>query len=70
MKILIEEYAQVSAELILIFGGIIVIAIIALLAYNHYLHGLNSTAFNGSNNNSQLNNTTTSIQNLNNDFNH
>ena len=40
MKILIEEYAQVSAELILIFGGIIVIAIIALLAYNHYLHGL------------------------------
>ncbi len=69
MKILIDESAQVSAELILIFGGIMVIVLIALTAYDQYLHGINSTAFNGSNNNSQLNNTTTSIQNLNKDFN-
>ncbi len=65
MKILIDESAQVSAELILILGGIIVIALIALTAYDQYLHGFNSSAFNGSNNNSQLNNTTTELQNLN-----
>jgi uncharacterized protein (UPF0333 family) len=67
MKIIIDESAQVSAELILIFGGIIVISLVALVFYNNYIHGFNST-FNGSNNTSQLNSTTSSIQNLNNLF--
>ena len=63
MKILIEEYAQVSAELILIFGGIIVIAIIALVTYNNYLKGLGST-INSSDPNSSLSNATNQIQGL------
>ena len=67
MKIIIDDSAQVSAELILIFGGIIVISLVALVFYNIYIHGFNST-FNGSNNTSQLNSTTSSIQNLNNLF--
>ena len=65
MRILIDESAQISAELILILGGIIVIALIALVTYNNYVKGFNGNAFNGSNNNSQLNNTTTELQNLN-----
>jgi uncharacterized protein (UPF0333 family) len=40
MKILKEENAQGSAEFILIFGGIIVIAIIAALVYKNYLNGM------------------------------
>lgn len=49
MKIVIDESAQISVELILIFGGIIVVALIALVAYYNYVNGFNS-AFNGSNN--------------------
>jgi uncharacterized protein (UPF0333 family) len=64
MKIIFDESAQVSAELILIFGGIIVIAIAALLVYNNYVNGFNSTAFNGSNNSTQMGSTINSIQNL------
>ncbi|MGA2676728.1 MAG: class III signal peptide-containing protein [Methanobacterium sp.] len=67
MKIIFDESAQISAELILIFGGIIVISLVALVFYNNYIHGFNST-FNGSNSTSQLNSTTSSIQNLNNLF--
>ena len=37
MGILGEERAQSAAELILIFGGIIVIAIIAAIYYQNYL---------------------------------
>ncbi len=68
MKIIIDESAQVSAELILIFGGIMVIALIALVVYNNYVHGFNTYAFNASNNTTQLNSTINSIQNLNNLF--
>ncbi len=40
MDIINEEAAQSSAELILLFGGIIVIAIVAALFYRNYLSGL------------------------------
>ncbi|HTX61612.1 MAG TPA: class III signal peptide-containing protein [Methanobacterium sp.] len=59
MKFVNDETAQVSAELILLFGGIIVIAIVMLIAYKNYLNGLGN-AINGS----QLNNTTNTISNL------
>ncbi|HPX78186.1 MAG TPA: class III signal peptide-containing protein [Methanobacterium sp.] len=59
MKILEEESGQGSAELILLFGGVIVIAIIALIAYRNYLDGLGDEV-----NGSELNKTTTAIQDL------
>ena len=59
MKMLVEESGQGSAELILLFGGIIVIAIVALIAYKNYLNGLGSEI-----NGSQLNETTNAIQGL------
>jgi uncharacterized protein (UPF0333 family) len=40
MQILKEDKGQGSAELILIFGGIIVIAIVAAIYYRDYLIGL------------------------------
>ncbi|MDD1773945.1 MAG: class III signal peptide-containing protein [Methanobacterium sp.] len=54
-----DETAQVSAELILLFGGIIVIALVALISYQNYLKGLGNEI-----NGSQLNNTTNNILNL------
>ncbi len=68
MKILIDEQAQVSTELILLFGGIITIALIALVVYNNYLQGLGNTINNSSNPNSQINQTDTAISNLKNLF--
>jgi len=59
MKMLVEESGQGSAELILLFGGIIVIAIVALIAYKNYLNGLGSEI-----NGSQLNETNNAIQGL------
>ena len=59
MKMLVEESGQGSAELILLFGGIIVVAIVALIAYKNYLNSLGS-GINGS----QLNETTNAIQGL------
>ncbi len=59
MKILKEETAQGSAEMILLFGGIIVIAIAALVFYRDYTEGLGNEL-----NGSQLNNTTNEIQKL------
>ncbi|WP_414470485.1 class III signal peptide-containing protein [Methanobacterium sp. ACI-7] len=40
MQILKDENGQGAAELILLFGGIIVIAIIAAIYYKNYLSGL------------------------------
>lgn len=40
MQIIKEDKAQGSAELILIFGGIIVVAIIAAIYYKNYITGL------------------------------
>jgi Class III signal peptide len=59
MDIRQDEKAQTSAEMILLFGGIIVIALIALIVYRNYTSGL------GNNMNSDVNNVTNSINNLN-----
>ena len=40
MRILKEESAQTSAELMLIVGGMIVIAILAAILYKNYLNGI------------------------------
>jgi len=58
MEIREDERAQTSAEMILLFGGIIVIAIVALLVYKNYTNGL------ANNMNNTVNNTTNSINNL------
>jgi hypothetical protein len=63
MDIVNDETAQVSAELILLFGGIIVIALVALITYKNYVSGLGNEI-----NGSQLNNTTNTIMNLKNKF--
>jgi uncharacterized protein (UPF0333 family) len=39
MKILKEESAQGSAEFLMIFGGIIVIVVVAAIFYKNYLSG-------------------------------
>ncbi len=57
MDIINDEAAQSSAELVLLFGGIIVIAIIAALFYKNYLNGLGGNI------------TTTDLQNVNNKIN-
>ena len=59
MKIINDETAQVSAELILLFGGIIVISLVAVIAYNNYMKGLGNEI-----NGAQLNEATNSIQSL------
>jgi uncharacterized protein (UPF0333 family) len=64
MQILKEDKGQGSAELILIFGGIIVIAIIAALYYKNYLAGLGSEI-----NNTDVQNVTNSLNGLKNKFN-
>jgi len=53
-----DERAQTSAEMILLFGGIIVIALVALIVYRNYTSGLANDS------NSTVNNVTNSINNL------
>ena len=43
MQILTDEKAQGSAELLLIFGGIIVVAIACAVIYRNYLIGIADT---------------------------
>ena len=64
MQILKDDKGQGSAELIMIFGGIIVIAIAAGLYYKNYLSGLGSEI-----NNTDVQNVTNGLQNLKNKFN-
>jgi hypothetical protein len=59
MNLLNDETAQGSAELVLLFGGIIVIALVALISYQSYLKGLGNEI-----NGTQLNETTTDILDL------
>jgi len=59
MQILKDNKGQGSAELILIFGGIIVIAVVAALYYKNYLSGLGSEI-----NNTDVNNVTNALQGL------
>ncbi|MDP1552931.1 MAG: class III signal peptide-containing protein [Methanobacteriaceae archaeon] len=63
MKIFEDEMAQGSAEMILIFGGIIVIAIVAAVFYRNYLSGLGNEIVDN-----DLNKLTNSIDNLNDKF--
>lgn len=64
MGILKEENAQGSAELILIFGGIIVIAIAAAWFYKGYLQGMQGATNSDVNSvNGKLQNLTTKIKN-------
>lgn len=63
MDIIKEEAGQSSAELVLLFGGIIVIAIIAALFYKNYLSGLGNEITN-----TDLQNVNNSINNLSNKF--
>lgn len=63
MRVLKEEEGQGSAELILIFGGIIVIAVIAALYYKNYLAGLGNEI-----NNTDVNNVNGNLTNLKNKF--
>jgi uncharacterized protein (UPF0333 family) len=63
MDIIKEETGQSSAELVLLFVGIIVIAIIAALFYKNYLSGLGNEITN-----TDLQNVNNSINNLSNKF--
>jgi len=64
MQILKEDKGQGSAELILIFGGIIVIAIVAAVYYRNYLAGLGEEI-----NRTDVQNVTNSLNNLKEKFN-
>lgn len=64
MGMLKEESGQGAAELILIFGGIIVIAIIAAIYYRNYLVGMGSEI-----NKTDVKNINDSLTNLANKFN-
>ena len=52
MGIVKDEAAQSSAEYVLILGGIIVIALVALIVYKNYVSGVGSNITNGSEMNS------------------
>ena len=63
MGILKEEKAQTSAEFVLLFGGIIVVVMIALISYHNYLNGLGNAI-----NNTDVKVVTNQLQNLTNKF--
>jgi len=52
MGIVKDEAAQTSAEYVLILGGIIVIALVAIIVYKNYVSGVGSNITNGSEMNS------------------
>jgi hypothetical protein len=64
MGILKEENAQGAAEFILIFGGVIVIVIIAAIFYKNYLNGAGNEI-----NSTDVDNINKSLNNLSNKFN-
>jgi len=63
MKLTDEEIAQGSAEMILLFGGVIVIVIVAALWYKNYLISAGNEI-----NKTDVKTVTNSIQNLKNKF--
>lgn len=63
MGIFKDDAAQSSAEYILLFGGVIVIAVVAAWYYKNYLSGLGNQITN-----SDLQNVTNNINNLSNKF--
>lgn len=46
MNFLLDEMGQGAAEYILLFGGVIIIAVLSLLIYKQYFHGDNLNAAN------------------------
>jgi len=50
MNMLKDESGQGAAEYMLLFGGVIVLAIIALLIYKNYFNGVNFNAAEDTNN--------------------
>ncbi len=63
MIFLKDEQAQGSAELVLLFGGMIVIVVIAAIWYQNYLSGLGSEITN-----TELEDVTNDIKSLENKF--
>ncbi|MCK9150339.1 class III signal peptide-containing protein [Methanobacterium alcaliphilum] len=63
MNIFKDERAQGSAELVLLFGGMIVIVIIGALSYRNYVTNIGNEI-----NSTDVQEMTNSIQNLKNDF--
>jgi hypothetical protein len=59
-----DEVAQSSAEYIMIFGGIIVIVLVAIISYQNYTKGLGGNITNGSEMNSINGNLTKINQSL------
>lgn len=56
-----DEKAQTAAEYLMIFGGIIIIVLVAVISYQNYVKGLGGNITNGSEMQSVENN----IQNIN-----
>ena len=50
MNFLLDEMGQGAAEYILLFGGVIIIAIVALWTYKQYVNGNSINATNDINN--------------------
>lgn len=63
MNIFEDERAQGSAELVLVFGGMIIIVIIGALSYRNYVTGVGNQI-----NSTDVNKMTNEIQGLKNDF--
>ncbi|MDO5837144.1 MAG: class III signal peptide-containing protein [Methanobacterium sp.] len=43
-----DEAAQTAAEFVMLFGGIIVIVLVAIISYQNYVNGLGGNITNGS----------------------
>ena len=43
-----DEAAQTAAEFVMLFGGIIVIVLVAIISYQNYVKGLGGELINGS----------------------
>ncbi len=48
MGIMEDEAAQTAAEYLMLFGGIIVIVLVAVISYQNYVKGLGGNLTNGS----------------------
>jgi uncharacterized protein (UPF0333 family) len=65
MGIMEDETAQTSAEFVLLFGGIIVIVLIAMIVYRNYVHDMGDELTNGS----EVQDIDNSLQEINQSFN-
>ncbi len=65
MGIIKDEAAQTSAEFVLLFGGIIVIVLIAMIVYRNYVNDMGDELTNGS----EVHDIDNSLQEINESFN-